>query len=87
MGVQLKLDLNRPIQQNFMGNNAVYHGYAGMPDDAGRVILRNFANWRPIAPPPWVFGLCAPFTSGTLGTPKSRYGTGKAKKCRRFTVG
>lgn len=37
MGVQLKLDLNRPIQQNFMGNNAVYHGYAGMPDDAGRV--------------------------------------------------
>lgn len=29
MGVQLKLDLNRPIQQNFMGNNAVYHGYAG----------------------------------------------------------
>lgn len=37
MGVQLKLDLNRPIQQNFMGNNAVYNGYAGMPDDAGRV--------------------------------------------------
>lgn len=29
MGVQLKLDLNRPIQQNFMGNNAVYHSYAG----------------------------------------------------------
>lgn len=87
MGVQLKLDLNRPIQQNFMGNNAVYHGYAGMPDDAGRVYSEELCELEAIALPPWVFGLCAPFTSGTLGTPKSRYGTGKAKKCRRFTVG
>ncbi len=26
-----------PVQQNFLGLNAVYHGYAGLWDDAGRV--------------------------------------------------
>lgn len=26
-----------PVQQNFLGLNAVYHGYAGLSDDAGRV--------------------------------------------------
>lgn len=26
-----------PIQENFLGHNAVYHGFAGLPDDAGRV--------------------------------------------------
>lgn len=31
------LDLSNPVQSNFLGNNAVYHGFAGMPDDAGRV--------------------------------------------------
>jgi len=33
-----KLSINRksPVQENFLGLNAVYHGFAGMPDDAGR---------------------------------------------------
>ena len=26
-----------PVQKDFWGNGAIYHGYAGMPDDAGRV--------------------------------------------------
>ena len=26
-----------PVQKNFLGNGAIYHGYAGMPDDANRV--------------------------------------------------
>lgn len=26
----------KPIQENFYGNGAIYHGYAGMPDSAGR---------------------------------------------------
>ena len=33
----LKIENTKPIQENFLGNNAVYHGYAGMPDDADRV--------------------------------------------------
>lgn len=33
----LKIDRTAPVQENFMGCNAVYHGYAGMPDDADRV--------------------------------------------------
>lgn len=33
----LKLENITPIQENFLGHNAVYHGYAGLPDDAGRV--------------------------------------------------
>ena len=37
MSVNIKIDLNSPVQTNFLGNNAVYHGYAGMPDSAGRV--------------------------------------------------
>ena len=37
MGVNIKIDLNNPVQTNFLGNNAVYHGYAGMPDKDGRV--------------------------------------------------
>lgn len=37
MSVNIKFDLNSPVQTNFLGNNVVYHGYAGMPDDAGRV--------------------------------------------------
>lgn len=37
MSVQLKIDFEKPIQNNFRGNNAVYHCYAGMPDNAGRV--------------------------------------------------
>lgn len=37
MSVNIKIDLNSPVQTNFLGNNAVYHGYAGMPDKDGRV--------------------------------------------------
>ena len=37
MSVNIKFDLNAPVQTNFLGNNVVYHGYAGMPDNAGRV--------------------------------------------------
>ena len=37
MSVNIKIDLNNPVQANFLGNNAVYHGYAGMPDNDGRV--------------------------------------------------
>lgn len=37
MSVNIKIDLNNPVQTNFLGNNAVYHGYAGMPDVDGRV--------------------------------------------------
>ena len=37
MSVNIKIDLNNPVQTNFLGNNAVYHGYAGMPDSDGRV--------------------------------------------------
>ncbi len=35
--VNLKINNTVPVQENFMGNGAVYHGYAGMPDRAGRV--------------------------------------------------
>ncbi len=37
MSVEIKIDLDRPVQENFLGNNAVLHGYAGMPDKYGRV--------------------------------------------------
>ncbi len=30
-------DLKKPVQTDFRGLGAVYHGFAGMPDDAGRV--------------------------------------------------
>lgn len=33
----LKVDLENPVHSNFLGNAAVYHGYAGMSDDADRV--------------------------------------------------
>ena len=33
----LKINNLNSVQENFMGNGAVYHGYAGMSDDAGRV--------------------------------------------------
>ena len=33
----LNADLNNPVHSNFVGNAAVFHGYAGMNDDAGRV--------------------------------------------------
>jgi hypothetical protein len=33
----LKILNSKPIQEDFWGNGAIYHGYAGMPDDAGRV--------------------------------------------------
>ncbi len=35
--LQLKINHTKPVQENFLGVNAVYHGFAGMPDDAGRV--------------------------------------------------
>ena len=70
-----------------MGNNAVYHGYAGMPDDAGRVYSEELCELEADRAATLGVRVVRPFTSGTLGTPKSRYGTGKAKKCRRFTVG
>ncbi len=35
--VLLKADMNSPVQENFEGLGAVYHAFAGMPDDAGRV--------------------------------------------------
>ncbi|MBQ4154525.1 MAG: hypothetical protein IJE01_04935 [Clostridia bacterium] len=34
---QLKINREKSVQENFLGCNAVYHGYAGMPDDSGRV--------------------------------------------------
>ena len=33
----LRINNVKAIQEDFWGNGAVYHGYAGMPDDAGRV--------------------------------------------------
>ena len=33
----LKVKNTTAVQENFLGNNAVYHGYAGLSDDAGRV--------------------------------------------------
>ena len=33
----LKINNVKPVQEDFWGNGAIYHGYAGMPDDAGRV--------------------------------------------------
>lgn len=35
--LNLKIKNSVPVQKDFMGNGAVYHGYAGMPDNAGRV--------------------------------------------------
>ena len=35
--VNLKIENKKPIQEDFWGNGAVYHGFAGMPDDANRV--------------------------------------------------
>ena len=35
--ITLTADLNSPVQDNFLGLGAVYHGFAGQPDDAGRV--------------------------------------------------
>lgn len=34
---QLRIENTKPVQEDFWGNGAIYHGYAGMPDDAGRV--------------------------------------------------
>ncbi len=35
--ITLKADMNSPVQENYLGLGAVYHAFAGMPDDAGRV--------------------------------------------------
>ncbi|MBE6762482.1 MAG: hypothetical protein E7551_09420 [Ruminococcaceae bacterium] len=34
----LKILNSSPIQQNFLGFNGIYHGYAGMGDDCGRIL-------------------------------------------------
>lgn len=34
---KLKINNTTPVQNNFFGNGAIYHGYAGMPDGDGRV--------------------------------------------------
>ena len=34
---KLQIYNSKPIQEDFWGNGAIYHGYAGMPDDSGRV--------------------------------------------------
>lgn len=33
----LKINNLQPVQENFWGNGAIYHGFAGMPDDACRI--------------------------------------------------
>ncbi len=33
----LKINNSATVQTNFIGNGAIYHGYAGMPDECGRV--------------------------------------------------
>lgn len=35
--VRFNFDMNSPVQTDFRGLGAVYHAFAGMPDDAGRV--------------------------------------------------
>lgn len=35
---RIKILNSKPIQENFLGFNAIYHGYAGMGDDCGRVL-------------------------------------------------
>lgn len=32
----LTINNNTPVQENFLGNGAIYHGFANMPDNAGR---------------------------------------------------
>lgn len=41
---QLKIKNSRPIQTNFLGLNAVYHGYAGFSDNAGRVYSKELCD-------------------------------------------
>ena len=33
----LQIFNSNPVQEDFWGNGAIYHGYAGMPDSAGRI--------------------------------------------------
>lgn len=35
--MKLRINNKTPIQKDFWGNGAIYHAYAGMPDDCGRV--------------------------------------------------
>lgn len=34
---KLSVNFKKPVQQNFLGCNAIYHGFAGLPDCDGRV--------------------------------------------------
>lgn len=34
---KLRINNTKPVCEDFWGNGAIYHGYAGMPDSAGRV--------------------------------------------------
>ncbi len=35
--IKLTADMHTPVQENFLGLGAVYHGHAGQPDECGRV--------------------------------------------------
>ena len=36
--VKLKIDNSKPVQSDFKGHGAVYHGFADMPDAYGRIL-------------------------------------------------
>lgn len=40
---KFSVDLNNPVQNNFLGLNAIYHGFASMPDSDGRTYSEEWA--------------------------------------------
>ncbi len=40
----LKINNHVPVQIDFLGNGAIYHGYAGMADDSGRVYSKELCD-------------------------------------------
>ena len=40
----LKINNNFPVQEHFMGNGAIYHGYAAMDDDCNRVYTKELCD-------------------------------------------
>ena len=76
----LKINNLQPVQENFWGNGAIYHGFAGMPDDACRIYTEQQCDMEADRAADMRLKLARTFIGGMRGIRRLTHGIGIMRK-------
>lgn len=83
----LKIKNNIPVQENFLGNGAIYHGYAAMDDHMGRVYTNELCDIEADRAADMKLKFARTFYTWWAWDEEKKLSTGKTELCRHFMHG